>query len=506
VLYLQLLKILLSYCLLLANRTSWKQIQRKAKRKRMTEESNLALSENAEKEQPSRSPLIVDIDPSTDDTPFPSECFIPYSPRRTDSTPNSDDESFSSKIFMSCSPRRKDSTSNSDDEPSPNTDDESSPNTDDAFSFPSKKFKSSSPKRKDISFPDHSFSSSEFMSPIKEKIMVKSAISDKTSGTNGFLSNSLTGKSLLTNRPRADMIDLTFSSPDTCIQTGFASSSEYDTSRLEDQWVSPLLSPIAPTDPDDGLPDWHYASTIPLVEHVRPRLSVDMRPLHRKLVDEKRIQLTKSKNKSRTIFELSKILISRETFLRLHNEIWLNDEIINFYFALLQMRHQSKGYFFWHSFFYSKLWENQRYCYQNVKSWTGKKKMKINIFTLHKIFIPIFLNVHWTLVMVDMTNCNVQYFDSSGSNGTLIMDNIFHWIKDEARERKTADFDGSKWKKISHRKGIPQQTNDFDCGVFTICCASYLSDDFPLTFTQSEMQQFRDKISYAIMTSSLVYL
>ena len=51
----------------------------------------------------------------------------------------------------------------------------------------------------------------------------------------------------------------------------------------------------------------------------------------------------------------------------------------------------------------------------------------------------------------------------------------------------------------------PQQGNGFDCGVFTIMYADFLTDNLPFTFSQNNMPLFRKKIFANIIRGSLNY-
>jgi sentrin-specific protease 1 len=52
---------------------------------------------------------------------------------------------------------------------------------------------------------------------------------------------------------------------------------------------------------------------------------------------------------------------------------------------------------------------------------------------------------------------------------------------------------------------VPQQQNGYDCGVFSIMCADYVSDNLPLSYVQEDMQNNRVKIAAAIRRGHLTY-
>ena len=100
---------------------------------------------------------------------------------------------------------------------------------------------------------------------------------------------------------------------------------------------------------------------------------------------------------------------------------WINDEVINFYFQLLQKRdnalYQCIGYpkaknFFFNSYFMNKLLDvgvSDKYNYSQVRKWTKQ----INIFTREKCFIPVNISLSpWTLIVIFMSTKKVIYYDS----------------------------------------------------------------------------------------------
>lgn len=197
--------------------------------------------------------------------------------------------------------------------------------------------------------------------------------------------------------------------------------------------------------------------------------------------------------------------------LCLKGNTWLNDEVVNFYMCLLQDRDQrlcaaSSGNrmpsYYFNSFFIAKLLENDQYTYGNVKRWSKK----FDAFAMDKIFMPINLNnTHWVMAVVHMQLKEIHYYDSMSGGGRKYLEAIRRWLVDEMKDKKKADYDVSDWKLIDRERHVPQQQNGVDCGVFSIICADYLSDDLPMCYTQSEMPMNRLRVAAAIMRGSLNY-
>lgn len=66
------------------------------------------------------------------------------------------------------------------------------------------------------------------------------------------------------------------------------------------------------------------------------------------------------------------------------------------------------------------------------------------------------------------------------------------YLQSEAREKKQTAF--QKGWKITIIKGIPQQKNDSDCGVFVLEYCRCLSVKQPLLFSQDDMPRIRKRI------------
>ncbi len=219
--------------------------------------------------------------------------------------------------------------------------------------------------------------------------------------------------------------------------------------------------------------------------------------------------------------------ITRDKIHCLRQRTWLNDEVVNFYMAMLldrdsrlvaesktkvEQQQQQKGKsevvvrrpsYFFNSFFVSKLLEGGRYDYSKVKRWTKK----FDVFEQEKIFFPVNLsNTHWTMAVIFVQKKEIHYYDSMSGSGQRQLNALLDWIVDEAREKKSLTLDRNEWKLFGgHQLPTPQQENGYDCGMFSICCADYLSDDLPLEYDQSEIPQMRYKVGAAILNGTLPY-
>jgi sentrin-specific protease 1 len=134
------------------------------------------------------------------------------------------------------------------------------------------------------------------------------------------------------------------------------------------------------------------------------------------------------------------------------------------------------------TFFFSKLTNEQadgrrEYTYKNVMRWT--KRAQIDIFAKEFVFVPVHVNkIHWVMGVVNIGLKQVCYYDSmSASAGQIAFfgETMLRWVKDEHQNKKGAPLpDENKWK-VVHPEHVPQQKNGFDCGVFMVTVAEYLS-------------------------------
>jgi Ulp1 family protease len=170
---------------------------------------------------------------------------------------------------------------------------------------------------------------------------------------------------------------------------------------------------------------------------------------------------------------------------------------------LCKMYPGRKSSHFFNNFFMERLViTDKAYKYSNVQRWTKK----FDIFSKHKIVVPINLsNTHWTLAVVYMETREIHYYDSMSGRGELYLNALRSWVADEALHKRQETLDMSDWKLISREPHVPQQMNGTDCGVFTIVCADFVSDDLPLQYSQQQMAFFREKIGCDIMRGHLLY-
>ncbi|RQM14384.1 hypothetical protein DD237_005077 [Peronospora effusa] len=181
--------------------------------------------------------------------------------------------------------------------------------------------------------------------------------------------------------------------------------------------------------------------------------------------------------------------------------VWLNDEVINFYFQMMSDRDEAlvkagilqKRSHFFNSFFYTKVSENG-YNFTNVRRWTRK----IDLFAMDKIFVPVNVgNMHWCMAAIFMTEKRIQYYDSMHGSGATCIKVLMRYLNDESEHKKKTKFNDQGWELVTTTPDTPLQMNGSDCGVFSCLFADYLSQNLVCfvsksTSIQTQLTRVRD--------------
>lgn len=183
---------------------------------------------------------------------------------------------------------------------------------------------------------------------------------------------------------------------------------------------------------------------------------------------------------------------------------WLNDNIIDFYLNLVAEKSSATGKkyksFSFSTHFYTTL-EGPK-GYQGVARWA--KRQNVNVTELDFIIIPINRNqVHWCLAVVNNRQKRFEFYDSLSGDGWHQLHNIREYMVCESdrlypgkHEEHVEKYD--LYQIISNVK-CPQQTNGSDCGVFTCKMAELLSQGKRLAFSQADMRNIRQRMTFEIL-------
>ena len=225
---------------------------------------------------------------------------------------------------------------------------------------------------------------------------------------------------------------------------------------------------------------------------------------------EKAINSYLNASPSQKLVEAYNIPITRKDLDTLRGTNWLNDEIINFYMEMIVERNKNTDkekypnipdnwakVYAMNTFFLPKL---RTTGYSAIKRWTRK----VDIFSFDKILVPVHLDVHWCLAVIDLKKKGVYFYDSMGSDKNDILKKLLEYLKQESMDKKKTEFDTSGFK-LENVKDIPRQMNGSDCGMFTLKYAEYLSRNASITFTQEDMPYFRRRIVYEIVNNKVIH-
>ncbi|OCF59786.1 hypothetical protein L486_02459 [Kwoniella mangroviensis CBS 10435] len=192
---------------------------------------------------------------------------------------------------------------------------------------------------------------------------------------------------------------------------------------------------------------------------------------------------------------------------RLKNGTWLDDEIMNFYGALMVERANQIGTLKVHafnSFFYQRISETG---YSAVKRWTKR----VDIFSKDLVVFPVNIgNMHWTACAINLAKKRIEYFDSMGDYGNHragIFKRIRGYLNDEHQDKKKKPFDFSGWTN-EFNENTPQQDNGSDCGVFSCQTLEMITrgrdlKEQPFEFASENMPFFRRLMVWEIGNGKL---
>jgi len=195
---------------------------------------------------------------------------------------------------------------------------------------------------------------------------------------------------------------------------------------------------------------------------------------------------------------------------------WLNDEVINFYGALILGRAEASkenpttngkaskqkkplNIHYFSTFFWTKL-EKEGYQKGRLAKWTKK----IDIFSKDTILIPVnHDNIHWTGAAINFRQKRIESFDSMHDDRPHVFKLLRQYLDLEHRDKKKTPFDFTGWEDYTS-EDTPMQDNGFDCGVFTCQFLESLSrGEESFNFTQKDILYLRRRMIWEIGNTTL---
>ncbi|KAF8898377.1 hypothetical protein BD779DRAFT_1795101 [Infundibulicybe gibba] len=239
-------------------------------------------------------------------------------------------------------------------------------------------------------------------------------------------------------------------------------------------------------------------------------------PFPDSLPPEDETTVERLKKKRGVVSKIAREQVTDRDLTRLGHGQWLNDEIINFYGALILTRSEdckknigtpgkaAKGgqvldVHVFSTFFWPKL-TGDGYAKGRLSKWTKK----MDIFNKDIILIPVnHANAHWTAAAINFRQKRIESYDSMGMTRSAVFRHLRAYVDAEHREKKRKAFDFTGWVDWAP-EDTPQQENGYDCGVFTCQFLESLSRGVEsFRFSQNNMHYLRRRMIWEIGSARL---
>ncbi|CAI0462555.1 unnamed protein product [Linum tenue] len=198
-------------------------------------------------------------------------------------------------------------------------------------------------------------------------------------------------------------------------------------------------------------------------------------------------------------------------------ESFLTSPIMNFYIRYLEMQASPSqkatcDYHIFNTFFYNKLkqqlsrngGEKESLFVKFRRWWKG-----VNLFDKAYILIPIHEDLHWSLVII----CFPEKKDNRSGPMLLHLDSLklhysrvvleditsflreeWQYLHQEVARQLDVEISDKIWKRLhdisSRRIEVPQQKNDYDCGIFVLYFMERFIDEAPERLKEVDLDMF----------------
>jgi sentrin-specific protease 1 len=143
---------------------------------------------------------------------------------------------------------------------------------------------------------------------------------------------------------------------------------------------------------------------------------------------------------------------------------------------------------------------------EEMLRWTKKT----SFFGTRLVHIPVNdSGTHWCMATIDNQEKTVTVRDSiHGTEGDFeirhILDNIKTIMRyDILMNPQSSGYNVQDYQFI-HDWTMPKQDDGYNCGVFALQAARYVSAHKPITFTRDDMPYFRQRMQYELLTRTLM--
>jgi hypothetical protein len=198
---------------------------------------------------------------------------------------------------------------------------------------------------------------------------------------------------------------------------------------------------------------------------------------------------------------INNVPITPQDITTLTGENWLNDAVMDGYLALVNDESFETSNFT--IYFYRALMNKT---IEEMLRWTKKTRL----FGTRLVHIPVNdSGSHCCMATIDHQEKTVTVRDSiRRSEGDVEISHILDNIKtmmgyDILMNPQSSGFNIQDYRFI-HDCTMPRQNDGHNCGVFALQAARYVSAHKPITFTWDDMQYFRQRMQYELLTRTLM--
>ena len=189
---------------------------------------------------------------------------------------------------------------------------------------------------------------------------------------------------------------------------------------------------------------------------------------------------------------------------------WLTSDVINEYGNII--KGQFKNSFVFSTYFFSSVRNRGE---DSIRGWT----QNTNIFEKDFVFFPVHENAHWYLIILKNREKTMEVLDPYKPLFHIPANNtnkkIFDQTKKKIKERISSEHQDKinvilkqllqkqSWYEnnsytVNIRHDIPEQKNEWDCGVFLLMFMKFTVLNKPFNFETNDMANFRQTIKMEI--------
>lgn len=179
---------------------------------------------------------------------------------------------------------------------------------------------------------------------------------------------------------------------------------------------------------------------------------------------------------------------STKFFKIINSFLFQKKKIVNFYCKLLIARNMDSKCVILNSFFFTKLRDNSMD--QPLKHIDKDNK---GIDSLDLIVFPLHEKYHWCLVVIYIKKKEIIFYDSFLIFDSNRLKKCFSLLTNFFSLKYGENFIAHEWT-IHYAEDIPEQKNGYDCGVFMLQFAKYLTAGKTIDFTQQDIPNLRQEI------------